>query len=255
MKKVSFLLALSVMLSVMGMLPAEAKPYEAYPFVYEDFEINNLEQQKAEGLISCNTNTTFAWTADGAAESHGAVEVTEKGNFSHMRFPVDHNAMIAGQKIRYSCWIKPVNTEFVNKSVTFFVYGYGKAGTIGWSKNSAVASGVNFKKGEWTHVEVIAPWDGILDNNSQDAMDKNGGRYFDYDPTQPMRIEIRIGSGGVANEFPTVEGETKPAFIQYLLDDVIVEPVNDPNASAETKDTNIFAGGNMNTAEDLAKWT
>ena len=60
MKKIiSLSLALAVIFSLVGILPAEAKLYADYPFVYEPFEEDNLANQQVEGLISSGGGTSF----------------------------------------------------------------------------------------------------------------------------------------------------------------------------------------------------
>lgn len=90
MKKIiSLSLALAVIFSLVGILPAEAKLYADYPFVYEPFEEDNLANQQVEGLISSGGGTSFKWSADGAGGSKGSISVTETGNYSHMHFPIN----------------------------------------------------------------------------------------------------------------------------------------------------------------------
>lgn len=247
-KLLSLSLILAVVLSLVGILPAEAKPYEDYPFVYEPFETDDLAVQQAAGLISCGGATSFQWSADGAGGSNGSLSVTESGSFSHMQFPINSSSMIVGQRIRYSCWIKPVDLDFKNKKVDFYIYGQSAKGTTGW--NTASVSNVNLKQGEWVYVETEKVWNGSLYNNNATATE--GGTDFDFDITKNMRIEIRIGSGNVANEVPDGSGATS---LTYLLDDVIVEPVNDKGEVIETEENGLFKGSSFDDTASLSAWS
>lgn len=248
MKKIiSLSLALAVILSLIGVLPASAKLYAEYPFVYEAFEEDNLANQKLEGLISSSGGTTFSWSADGAGGSKGSLRVTETGSYSHMKFPINSSSMVVGQKIRYSCWIKPINLDFNNKKVDFYIYGSSAKGTVGW--NTASVSNVALKQGEWVYVETEKVWDGSLYNNNAAAAE--GSTNFSCDITKDMHIEIRIGSGNVANEVPKDSGNTS---LTYLMDDVIIEPVNNKNAEAETEENSLFKGGSFDSTDDISAW-
>lgn len=248
MKKIiSLSLALAVIFSLVGILPVEAKLYADYPFVYEPFEEDNLANQQVEGLISSGGGTSFKWSADGAGGSKGSISVTEAGNYSHMHFPINNNSMIAGQKIRYSCWIKPVDIDFNNKKVDFYIYGSSEKGTTGW--NTASVSNVALKQGEWVYVQTEKIWDGSLYNNNATATE--GSMNFSCDITKSMHVEIRVGSGETAKEVPKDSGKTS---LTYLLDDVIVEPVNDKSESASTSENGLYKGSALDEQADTSAW-
>ncbi|MFR8974427.1 MAG: hypothetical protein ACLVG9_00275 [Eubacteriales bacterium] len=161
-KYISLALVLGMLLTVVGIIPAEAKAYEAYPYIYSDFEDpSSLSELKS-------TQNDMEWVEGGAGGSAGALHITQKaagtdgkGAMSdHYFFVPDAHFMVNG-KFKMSAWVKldTAKTKLAKTNFGFAFWGpaYDKSGQknptrwmTGWTVDNE-----KFNNGEWVYVEKL----------------------------------------------------------------------------------------------------
>ncbi len=224
-KYISLALVLGMLLTVVGIIPAEAKAYEAYPYIYSDFEDpSSLSELKS-------TQNDMEWVEGGAGGSAGALHITQKaagtdgkGAMSdHYFFVPDAHFMVNG-KFKMSAWVKldTAKTKLAKTNFGFAFWGpaYDKSGQknptrwmTGWTVDNE-----KFNSGEWVYVEKIIDWDGAM----------NSGWTLDLDAQGEFKFSPRLGDVG-ANVFGNaVAKDTPTQELSWYLDDFIIEPVLDP---------------------------
>ena len=221
MKKfISLTIILTMLLSVFYCFPAEARVYEDYPYIYLDFEENNLDQLKANNEVG--TNLTSRWTAGGANGTNGCISLDDKGawanNYYYFKEPLK-----VGQTYRASVWMK-VTTENllgIKPRVSFIFYTATLAGNKSAVKTATLSG--TFVAGEWVHYTGTIAWDGMAENES------NSYKPEPLNPEAPMHVAVRVigtGSATLWSELKTKkEYENDETFtVHYDMDDIIVEP-------------------------------
>ena len=119
-KYLSLTLILGMMLTLVSIIPAEAKAFADYPYIYSDFENQDFS---ADGIASSNTLT---WTQGGAHGSKGALHIEQTNSSRDVNFTMKDAAWLKGGSFRMSAWVKAdaANTTF--KKFQFGVIMYAQ---------------------------------------------------------------------------------------------------------------------------------
>ncbi len=221
-KYISLALVLGMMLTLVGVIPAEAKVYEEYPYIYSDFEDPSSISELASG------RNDSQWEAGGAGGSAGALHITQqkKGTdpMQDHQFIIPDAHFMLESKFKMSAWVKLDTTKTKLKDQTFgFVFWapatHPEQGASGarWMTGWTVAD-ERFNSGEWVYVEKIIDWNGAM----------NSGWTMDPDAEGTFQFGARLGNVG-AGVFGNAVAEDSPSQteLSWYLDDFIVEPILD----------------------------
>ena len=223
-KYISLALVLGMLLTVVGIIPAEAKAYEAYPYIYSDFE-----DPASIADLSTGQNDS-KWEAGGAGGSAGALHITQQnkgtGPMQDHQFKVPDAHFLVEGKFKMSAWVKLDTAKTKLKDQTFgFVFwapathATEKPSSARWMTGWTVADD-RFNSGEWVYVEkIIDSWNGAM----------NSGWTMDPDAEGTFQFGVRLGSVG-AGTFGGAVAEDSPSQteLSWYLDDFIIEPILDP---------------------------
>lgn len=220
MKKfISLSIVLTMMLSVFYCFPAEARVYDEYPYIYLDFEENNLEQLKANNEVGTNLEST--WTPEGANSTKGCISLDDKGDWANNYYYFKEPLRV-GQTYRASVWVK-ITTENIlgiQPKINFILY------TRSHDNHSAVKTATltgTPVSNEWVHCTGTFVWDGMAENEG------NNYNNEPIDPTAAMHVAIRVCGSGSSTLW--TELKTKDEYkdddnfvLEYDMDDIVVEP-------------------------------
>ena len=221
MKKfISLTIVLTMLLSVFYCFPAEARVYEDYPYIYLDFEENNLDQLKANNEVG--SNLPSRWTAGGANGTNGCISLDDSGDWANNYYYFKEPLKV-GQTYRTSVWMR-VTTENIlgiKPRISFIFYTATLAGNKTAVK-SVTLTGGNTSNG-WVQYSGTIEWDGLAQNES------NGYKDEPLNPEAPMHVAVRVvgtGSSTLWSELKTKdEYKNDGTFkLHYDMDDIIVEP-------------------------------
>lgn len=241
-KYISLALVLGMLLTVVGIIPAEAKAYEAYPYIYSDFE-----DPASIADLSTGQNDS-KWEAGGAGGSAGALHITQQnkgtGPMQDHQFKIPDAHFLLEGKFKMSAWVKLDTTKTKLKDQTFGFAFWAPAthpeqgtSTSRWMTGWTVADD-RFNSGEWVYVEkIIDSWNGAM----------NSGWTMDPDAEGTFQFGVRLGNVG-AGTFGGAVAEDSPSQteLSWYLDDFIIEPVLDPYEAGsepeepEEKDPNVL---------------
>ena len=222
-KYISLALVLGMMLTLVGIIPAEAKVYEEYPYIYSDFE----DSSSISDLIAGSGDSQ--WVQGGAGGSAGALYITQHSNGAgamtdHQFSIADAHFMIDGP-FKVSAWIKLDTTKTKLKddklTVGFPFWGPaeldGKLNATRWHTSWTITD-ERLASGEWVYFERIITWDGTMNSNYVLVPDA---------PDAEFKFGIRLGDPG-ANVFGNFVAEDSPTQeVAWYVDDFIVEPLLD----------------------------
>ena len=223
-KYISLALVLGMLLTVVGIIPAEAKAYTDYPYIYSDFE-----EPASIADLSTGQNDS-KWEAGGAGGSAGALHITQQnkgtGPMQDHQFKVPDAHFLVEGKFKMSAWVKLDTAKTKLKDQTFgFVFwapathATEKPSSARWMTGWTVADD-RFNSGEWVYVEkIIDSWNGAM----------NSGWTMDPDAEGTFQFGVRLGSVG-AGTFGGAVAEDSPSQteLSWYLDDFIIEPILDP---------------------------
>ena len=231
MRKIISLITLFSMLAGLAAIPVQAKPYAEYPWVYEDFE--------AEGEINAiASNASISRINGGVADTKGAVRITVNSNYGTAKFPLQ---LKTGTSYNVSAWVKMVGDIPADKNFHFIFYMHQKLddGSPAASANcfkDIVVKDVDYSKEFYTYVKTTFTYEGKGRLNGVDVETCDGN----------ATVEIRIGNGTLAT--------TNNNPIDYLLDDLIVEPIMSEEEEP-APDTSIgLKNGNFESGFDTSAW-
>ena len=223
-KYISLALVLGMLLTVVGIIPAEAKVYTDYPYIYSDFE----DPASISDLASGQNDSK--WEAGGAGGSAGALHITQQskgdGPMQDHQFKIPDAHFLLEGKFKMSAWVKLDTTKTKLKDQTFGFAFWAPAthpeqgtSTSRWMTGWTVADD-RFNSGEWVYVEkIIDSWNGAM----------NSGWTMDPDAEGTFQFGVRLGSVG-AGTFGGAVADDSPSKteLSWYLDDLIIEPVLDP---------------------------
>mgnify|MGYP002545078641 CR=1 FL=1 len=227
-KYISLALVLGMLLTLVGIIPAEAKVYTDYPYIYSDFEdpasVSDFTPAGAESQ----------WVEEGAKGTSGSVRwVQKKAEVADLKFPLkDARFMLTG-KFKMSAWIKLETDVCTLKDsadkMNFIFWGPaidkdGKVTTTSWQTGWNVDK-LGLNSGEWVYVEKVMSWDGAMRHGTLHTEMENAK--FEFAP--------RVGDTNGVLKNSLASGTE----LSYLIDDFIVEPVLDeyvPNTEEPTVD-------------------
>ncbi len=225
-------LTIAMALPVFSALPVSAKPYAEYPWVYEDFE-------KDEPINATASNASIARAAGGVGGTQGAARITATRDFGTAKFPF---RIKKGTTYRLSAWVKMVGDIPSNSSFHFIIYTHQKLADGSPAENASCfndisVSNIPYSQDEYVYITTTFTYEGTGRLNSQTVETCDG------DAT----VEMRVGNGQLAS--------TNGNPIDFLLDDLIVEPVTEEGGDAVV-DTSIgFKNGNFETGYDDTAWS
>lgn len=227
-KQLSLMLIFLLLFSLVGALPAQAKVYEEYPYLYADFETEDSIND-----FSLFNENTAVWTKGGAGESSGCVKAVQTKDYGGLIFTIPNGDDFIGRTFKLSVWVKldtaVCTLKEAHDQVKFVFQGPTKTGSEvvrGYKILGVSQLGLN--GGNWVYAEtVVKNWDGKMDN---------GTIVPNYDEIG-YTVMLRIGN---ANGQEVTNALATGSKIAYYLDDFIAEPVADqyvPEGSAaeETK--------------------
>lgn len=257
-KFLSVVLSAAMLLSVMLTVSVSAQPYEAYPYVFEDFEDGTL------GTVQRNTAQKLSYAEGGVGGSRGSalVEITET-EYHEISVPCVI-APRADQTPVFSAWIKLDNTDLNKDTVSFIIYGKvnlhktddsvdGEAvkQVSAWKQLYVSNSGI--KKGEWVYVSAEGSWDGKMQANSvvgYDGFTEANKQCHTEDIVSLDRFSVRVGQYGGTRDLPEGSEETS---VRYYLDDIRYECVPTITAEPITIGENLVDCGEFDEDSDLLK--
>ena len=225
MKKIiSLVLSLCMLASMMLFaMPAQAEPYEGYPFVFEDFE---------DGNCAGFYGPSLSYLEGGVGGSLGAMAVRNKSEqYNDVSYDCA-NPPIIGGKFRFSTWVR-IHDEIKQNKLSFIFYGQVNVHktdktvegpdvkqVTGWKQVSVPNAGL--KVGEWVKISYDAAWDGFLGCNPgvgyNNATESKPVIYSD-DIVSMTRFSIRVGEFGGTKDLV----DTEDTSFDYDLDDVTYE--------------------------------
>ena len=216
MKKfLSLTIVLTMLLSVFYCFPAEARVYEDYPYIYLDFEENNLDQLKANGEVGTMASK---WTAGGANGTSGCISLEESGNWGNNRYALK-NPLTVGRTYRASVWVKIKLDDFkgVVPRIDFILYT--KSHDNHTAYKSVSLSGTPAPN-EWVHCTGTFVWDGMALNEGNES--KNEA----ITPDAPTTLALRIAAAGSTfwMQLSTNERYGSSFKLTYDMDDIVIEP-------------------------------
>lgn len=224
MKKIISFIIISAFALTMCNFNVFAKPYAAYPWVYEDFE-------KDETINCTPSNASIKRIAGGAGDTKGAARVDVSSTFGTIKFPI---SVKTGTTYNASVWVKMADTlPTVDKNLHFIFYTYEKLadGTPAESAkcyNDIVVSNVALSTSDYVQVKTTFTYAGTGRLNGQTVATCDG------DAT----VELRLNGGTPIN---------------YYIDDLIVEPsMSEDNADPAAA---TFANGDFEPSYDESVWT
>lgn len=221
--------AFAMLFASLGIVFVQAKPYDTYPYVYEDFE-NGLGSVTKNGNVKSLTHVS-----GGAGGSAGAalVEVANKNN-GDIESICTFAPQIGG-KVKFSVWIKLDNTELKADVMSFIIYGRGNVyktdetvegpevkEVTGWKQ--IVVGNKGLKKGEWVKVTSETVWDGQLTcfpGTGYNGVANNNTTAKTSDILGLKNFAIRVGSNGGSSDIAD-ENET---VLRYYMDDLVYEAI------------------------------
>ena len=232
-KYLSLTLILGMMLTLLGIIPAEAKAYADYPYLYADFE--TYGDISSDGF---NTTGKLAWSDEGAHGSNGALYVTQQdggsGTYTDLFVPIKSNAkwMLTGP-FKMSAWIKVDTTKTkikdaaIAKELGFVLRApalEGETVKSSWEFDWTVSADINqLNSGQWIYYEkIVTNWDGQM---------RHGPVYLD-EVTQ-VNFNPRFGdvqSGKLSN---VLAADSPTQSLCWYLDDLIVEPLKEAYVPVE----------------------
>lgn len=223
MRKISLLLVICLIVSL-APITAKAKPYENYPFTYENFEDLTIG-----GLVKSGSAATYEVAEGGYGNSRGALKVTVKSNLHSVQFPIH---MDVGTRYTVSCRVK-AGSDFLTSSASFVLYFKEKLEDGSEGTRLAflqpTVSNLKYSTEDWTEITATVDFTGV-------ARVANVGN---VSVVNDGTVELRIGSGNLSD----VSGGT--AF-SYYLDDLYVQPASLAPSTVEDKapedDTEDFGG-------------
>lgn len=223
MRKISLLLVICLIASF-APITAKAKPYENYPFTYENFEDLTIG-----GLVKNGSDAAYEVAEGGYGNSRGSLKVTVKSNYNSVKFPVH---MDKGITYTVSCRVK-AGSNFLTRNASFVLYFKEKLEDGSEGTRSAflqpTVSNINYSTEDWTEITATVEFKG------EARVSGVGNVQVVNDGT----AELRIGSGLLSD----ISGGT--AF-SYYLDDFYVQPTSLAPSTVEDKapvdDTEDFGG-------------
>lgn len=232
MKKVIGIIAAFIIILPVICISALAKPYADYPWVYEDFE-------SGEQINATASNASISPASGGVANTRGSARITVNKNYGTAKFPFK---IKNGTTYKMSVWVKMVGDIPQNKNLHFIFYMHQKladgspAETASCFKDISV-SNVEYSNDNWVYVTTTFTYEGKGRLNGVDVDTCDG------DAT----VELRLGDGTLAT--------TNNNVIDYLIDDLIVEPVT-IEQEEEVPDSSVgFVNGNFESGYDESVWT
>lgn len=232
MKRYLSIILSALMLTALMPSWAQAKPYEAYPWVYEDFE-------KDESINATASNASISRVEGGVADTLGAARITASRDYGTAKFPFQ---IKNGTTYKASAWVKMVGDIPQSNVFHFIFYMHQKLADGSPAENASCfkdisVSGVEYSQDSWTYVTTTFEYTGTGRLNGMDVETCDG------DAT----VEIRLANGTLAS--------TNGNPIDYLIDDLIVEPVMEEEGE-EVKDTSIgIKNGNFELGFDEQTWS
>lgn len=231
MRRIFSIVMVLAMLLAAAAVPVSAKPYAEYPWVYEDFETD-------EAINAVTSNASIARSTDGAGGTKGAARITVTRDYGTAKFPF---IIKNGTTYRMSAWIKMIGDVPQNSSLHFIFYMHQKLADGSPAETAScfkdiVVNDVQYSTEEYVYVTTTFTYEGTGRLNGVDVETCDG------DAT----VELRLGNGTLA----TTNGNT----IDYLVDDLIVEPITE-EGSDPVIDTSVgFVNGNFETGFDDTAW-
>lgn len=217
MKKfISLSIVLTMMLSVFYCFPAEARVYDEYPYIYLDFEENNLEQLKANNEVG--TNVPSSWAPGGANGTKGCISLDESGNWANNTYYLGRTLDV-GQKYNVSLWVKMTTEDLLGCVPRIECYFYTRSADDHTARKMITLEGTPVS-GQWVHCTGVLDWDGKAYNE---------GNSTDNEPINPeasvdMRVRIATGGRTLWMELSAEDKYGSDFVLEYDMDDIIVEP-------------------------------
>lgn len=231
MKKSISILAVIAVIMLAVAPSALAKPYEGYPWVYEDFE----EDVKINATAS---NASISRSGGGVAGTQGAARISVNKDYGTAKFPL---RLKKGTTYNVSVWVKMIGDIPKNNTLHFIFYMHQKLSDGSPAENASCfkdisVGNVAYSTEEYVRVATTFTYEGVGRLNGADVETCDG------DAT----VELRVGNGTLAT--------TNGSVIDYLIDDLIVEPVMKDEQASQV-DTSIgFRNGNFETGYDNSVW-
>ena len=216
MKKfISLTIVLTMLLSVFYCFPAEARVYADYPYIYLDFEENNLEQLQANNEVG--KKVPNQWKAGGAVSTNGCISLEESGDWANNTYFMKR-PLTTGQTYRVSLWVKITSEDILDLTPRIECYFYTKSHDNKTARKMVTLQGTP-TVGQWVHCTGTLDWNGIAFNegsNKDEAI--NEGASVD------LRVRIAAGGRTLWMELADEKRFGKNFKLQYDMDDIVVEP-------------------------------
>jgi len=222
MKKIiSFALVFGMLLSVMGVFSVSAEAGADRPYVFMDFEEDNVAQLGSTKVLG-GVFSNRTWKADGANGSLGCVSYTAKAGQPDEVVNVTTPFKL-GQTYRVSVWVRYVTPlQGYNPVVSFFLYSKIKDGGNAW-KEQAMSKTATV--GDWNLYTTDFLWDGSVWAKIDGTFQPTTAD-LSYDPVQ-FRIRVGSAGGGLYEELKKKDPyKDDGEFVaKFDIDDIKVEPL------------------------------
>ena len=247
-KLLSVTLALSMLLGLC-MMPVQAdKPFDTYPYVFEDFE-----KSLSDGSIYGGNATTLTQVNGGVNGSAGAgyVEISAESNSD-----LSANTSVmpkVGNLLNFSAWVK-LDTEIKTDAMSFILYGMVTVhrtsddeslpetkDVAAWKQISVNPAGL--KAGEWVYVSTQEIWDGQMTcfpTVGYNGVESGNPTGKTSEIQNISHISIRMGQNGGTKDLVNPSDST----LRYYIDDISYNVIS-PGAG-EKDDGNIITNGEFN---------
>lgn len=231
MKRISLILVVSLLLSILTVAPASATETEYSPnYVLEDFA-----ESISDNILSQNAHSLkISYTETGAGPTKGAVYVTESGSYNTINYAFGARK---GQTYDISAWIKMDETPVIPE-VTFVIYSQPKDSSVTASIfNTTTVRNAGLEKDKWVKVSTVYTHNGTAHMS---------GDTTPYETLPIGRIQIRIGNGKASDTCASGK-------VSYTIDDVTVMPRE--SIRMPISEENLITNGDFETEAFSSDWT
>ncbi len=219
-KLMSVSIIFAMLLTVFGGTTVFADAADSRPYVYMDFEEDNVAQL-TENKVLTGGFAGKAWKAGGANGSLGCISYTAKAGQPEELVNVTE-PFVLGQTYRVSVWVRYV-TDLAGYTpvVSFFLNTKIASGGSAWKEQAMTKTAT---AGDWNLYTCDFLWDGNVWAKIDDS----------FQPTtadltyKPVQFRLRVGSatGGLYEELKKKDPYKDDTSFQakFDLDDIVVEP-------------------------------
>ncbi len=211
---ISMALILGMMLSILSIIPVQAKDATAlYPYTNLTFDTNaDISEFSQNGFSVRHSNVGIGGSVGSAyLETNGA-------SFWDYQINIKHPEILVGRKAKISIWVKLDTTRTKvkqDRTASIIIWGPTlESSSQSYYFPAGVTVSNSFNSGEWVKIEcVLDNWDGMMSGKMLDLSKK-------------VSMTVRLGGPSWSNnKADFVAADSPQNVISYWMDEVRVEPV------------------------------